>query len=98
MIVIHTIDIGSILQPGNLISWLLVGLIAGYLASLIVRGRSGGCLGNIVVGLIGSFIGAILASMFDIGYPLHFIGTIIVSVIGAAILLAILQLITGGRS
>jgi len=97
MFVIKAVDIGSILQPGNLIAWLLVGLIAGYLANLVVRGRGGGCLGDIIVGLIGSFIGAILASMLDIGAPLHFIGTAIVSFIGAAILLIIIRLFTGGR-
>jgi uncharacterized membrane protein YeaQ/YmgE (transglycosylase-associated protein family) len=94
---ITTVDIGSILQPGNLIAWLLVGLIAGYLANLVVRGRGGGCIGDIIVGLIGSFIGAILASMLDIGYPLHFIGTAVVSFIGAAILLLVIRLFTGGR-
>jgi len=98
MIEIRGIDISAILQPGNLIAWLLVGLIAGYLANVLVRGRSMGCLGNIIVGLIGSVIGAILASAFSINsMPYRFCGTIIVSFIGAAILLAILQLFTGSR-
>jgi uncharacterized membrane protein YeaQ/YmgE (transglycosylase-associated protein family) len=97
MFTIRTIDIGTILQPGDLIAWLLIGLIAGWLANVVVRGRGGGCIGNIIVGLIGSFIGAILASMLDVGYPLHFIGTAVVSFIGAAILLIILRLFTGGR-
>lgn len=97
MFVIRTIDIGTILQPGDLIAWLLVGLIAGWLANLVVRGRGGGCIGDIIVGLIGSFIGAILASMLAISAPLHFIGTAIVSFIGAAILLLIIRAITGGR-
>jgi uncharacterized membrane protein YeaQ/YmgE (transglycosylase-associated protein family) len=99
MIVIKTIDITSILQPGNIIAWLLVGLLAGYFANLLVRGRSAGCLGNIVIGLIGSVIGAILASALEITtFPLQFCGTAIVSFIGAAILLAVVQLFTGGRS
>src|SRR5207237_8433136 len=98
MFVIHSIDIGSILQPGDLIAWLLVVLIAGWLASVFVRGRSRGCLANVVIGLVGSFIGAILASMLNLNLgTLHFIGTAIVSFIGAAILLAVLQLFTGGR-
>jgi uncharacterized membrane protein YeaQ/YmgE (transglycosylase-associated protein family) len=98
MFVIHSIDIGSILQPGDLIAWLLVGLIAGWLASVVVRGRSSGCLANIVIGLVGAFIGAILASMLNLHLgTLHFIGTAIISFIGAAILLAVVSLFTGGR-
>lgn len=95
--VIRTIDISTILHPGDLIAWLLVGLIAGYLANVLVRGRGAGCIGNIVIGLIGSVIGAILASALDIGTQLHFCGTIFVSFVGAAILLAVLRLFTGGR-
>ncbi|HLZ61488.1 MAG TPA: GlsB/YeaQ/YmgE family stress response membrane protein [Ktedonosporobacter sp.] len=95
--VIRTIDVGAILRPGDLIAWLLVGLIAGYLANVLVRGRGAGCLGNIVIGLIGSVIGAILASALDVGQQFHFCGTIFVSFIGAAILLAVLRLFTSGR-
>lgn len=93
-ITFHVIDISRVLQPGDLISWLLVGLIAGYLANVLVRGRSAGCIGNIIVGLVGSFIGGILATALDLG-TFHFCGTIFISLIGASILLAILQLFTG---
>lgn len=95
-IVIKTIDIGSIMHIDTLLGWLIVGLIAGFLANVFVRGRSLGCLGNILVGLIGSFIGALLASALDIG-NLHFCGSVFVSFIGAAIFLAIVQLFTGKR-
>ncbi len=92
--VVKTIDVGSVLQPGDLIAWLLVGLIAGYLASSLVRGRGAGCLGNIVIGLIGSVVGSILASALDLG-QFHFCGSIFVSFVGAAILLALFRLLTG---
>ena len=94
--VVKTIDITAILRPGDLIAWLLVGLIAGYLANILVRGRGAGCLGNIVIGLIGSVIGAVIASAFDLG-QFHFCGSIFVSFVGAAILLAVLRLFTGNR-
>ncbi|MBE3561442.1 MAG: GlsB/YeaQ/YmgE family stress response membrane protein [Ktedonobacteraceae bacterium] len=98
-ITVHTINIASVLQPGNLIAWLIMGLIAGFLANVIVRGRSGGCIGNIIVGLIGAFIGGFLATAFEIGpYPLGFCGSLFISFVGAAIFLFILQLFTGGRS
>jgi uncharacterized membrane protein YeaQ/YmgE (transglycosylase-associated protein family) len=96
MVVINPTNITSILQPGGLVAWLLVGLIAGFLASLFVRGRGYGCLGNIIVGLIGSVIGGYLASVLELG-TFRFWGSIVISFIGAIILVAILQLFTGGR-
>ncbi len=95
MIVVRTIHLGNILQPGDIVAWLLVGLIAGALAGYFVRGRGFGCLGDIVVGLIGSFIGGILANALELG-TFHFCGSIFISFIGACILVAFLQLITGG--
>ncbi len=95
VIQVHTIDVGSILQPGSIIAWLIVGLIAGGLAGMLVRGRGFGCLGNIVVGLIGSFIGALIASAFNWG-RFGFCGSIFISLLGAAIFVMILQFFTGG--
>jgi uncharacterized membrane protein YeaQ/YmgE (transglycosylase-associated protein family) len=97
MVVINPTNITSILQPGGLVAWLLVGLIAGFLASLFVRGRGYGCLGNIIVGLIGSVIGGYLASVLELG-TFRFWGSIVISLIGAIILVVILQLFTGGRN
>jgi uncharacterized membrane protein YeaQ/YmgE (transglycosylase-associated protein family) len=97
MIVIKTTDLGAILAPGNLLAWLIVGLIAGFFASVFIRGHSSGCIGNIIVGLVGAIIGGILASALDLGQQFHFWGTVVVAFIGASILLAVLQFITGGR-
>jgi uncharacterized membrane protein YeaQ/YmgE (transglycosylase-associated protein family) len=93
---IQTINISDVLQPGNIIAWLVVGLIAGGLAGMLVRGRGFGCLGNIVVGLIGSFIGATLASALNWGGQFKFCGSVFVSLLGAVIFVALLQLVTGG--
>ncbi len=91
---IHMITITQILQPGSILGWLLMGLIAGYLGSTFVRGRGFGCLGNTVVGLIGAIIGGILASALDIGH-FTFCGSVFISFIGAVIFVAVLQLFTG---
>lgn len=80
----------------SLLGWLIVGLIAGFLASVVVRGRGLGCLGNIVVGLVGAVIGGYLASLLNFPGTYHFFGTIFISFIGACILLVILQALTGG--
>jgi len=82
----------------GLFGWLLVGLIAGFLASAVVRARGLGCIGNIVVGLLGAVIGGYLASLLNFTGTYHFWGTVLISFIGAVILLIILGALTGGRS
>ena len=89
---------GVVLVPGDLLAWLIVGLIAGFLASAIVRGRGYGCLLNIVIGLVGAAIGGYLASLLGIGGIYHFWGSVVIALLGSCILVAILQLFTGGRS
>ena len=88
---------GPILFPGGLLSWLFVGLIAGFLASAVVRGRGYGCIGNIIIGLVGAVIGGYLASLLDIQGTFHFWGSVIIAFIGACILVAVLQLFSGDR-
>ena len=75
--------------------WIVVGLIAGFLASLVMRGGGYGIVGDIIVGLVGALIGGFLASLLGIGAG-GFIGTIIIAFIGACILIAILRAVSGG--
>ena len=75
--------------------WLVVGLIAGFLASLVMRGGGYGIVGDIIIGLVGALIGGFLASLVGLGAS-GFIGTIIVAFIGACILIAILRAVSGG--
>jgi uncharacterized membrane protein YeaQ/YmgE (transglycosylase-associated protein family) len=82
----------------DLLSWLIVGLIAGFLASAVIRGRGYGCIGNIIVGLVGAVIGGYLASLLNITGTFHFWGTVIIAFLGACILVAILQALSGGSS
>ena len=83
------------LSLSAVIWWLVVGLIAGFLASLIMRGGGYGIVGDIIVGLVGALIGGFLASLVGLGAS-GFIGTIIVAFIGACILIAILRAVSGG--
>lgn len=75
--------------------WLIVGLVAGFLASLVMRGGGYGIVGDIVVGLVGALIGGFLASLVGLGSG-GLIGTIIIAFIGACILIAILRAVAGG--
>jgi uncharacterized membrane protein YeaQ/YmgE (transglycosylase-associated protein family) len=72
---------------------LLIGLIAGAIAGLIVRGKGYGCLLNIVVGIAGAWIGNWLLHKLGIFVNSGFIGTLVTAVIGAVVLLALLGLI-----
>ena len=79
----------------TVIWWIVVGLIAGFLASLVMRGGGYGIVGDVIVGLVGALMGGFLASLVGLGAS-GFIGTIIVAFIGACILIAILRAVSGG--
>ena len=86
------------LQPGSWISWIIVGLIAGAVASRVVAGRGFGCFADIVVGVVGAIIGGfLLSTLFGVSGTVGFWGSLIVAFIGAAVLLAGLKLLSGGR-
>jgi uncharacterized membrane protein YeaQ/YmgE (transglycosylase-associated protein family) len=84
------------LSLSNVLWWLLVGLVAGFLASRVMRGGGYGLIGDIVVGLIGAFIGGLLAGFLGIGGSSSLIVSIVIAFIGACILLAILRAVTRG--
>ena len=84
----------------GILSWIVVGLIAGWLAGLVVKGGGFGCVGDIIVGVIGGLLGGWLASsFFHLGDPMSGINieSIVVAFIGAVILIIILRLISGRR-
>ncbi len=84
-------------QIDGLISWLIVGAIAGFLASVLVRGKGYGCIGNTVVGLIGAVIGGYLASLLHLQETFFFWGSVGISFVGACILIFILQMLKGDK-
>ncbi len=88
--------IGAALNPGGIIIWLIVGLIAGFLASTVMRGGGYGIIGDIIVGLVGAFLGGIIANLLIPDANFGFWGSIVVAFIGACILIAILRAIGGG--
>ena len=73
--------------------YLLIGLAAGWIASLIFKGSGSGLLVNLIVGLVGGFLGGWLVSLFG-WVPTGTFGTFIASVIGAIVLLWIVSLCT----
>ena len=81
--------------------WLIIGLVAGVLASMIAGGTGYGIIGDIVVGIVGAFVGGALFRYAGWHAPFAGIaGTIFVAFIGAVVLLVAINLIRGaaGRS
>jgi uncharacterized membrane protein YeaQ/YmgE (transglycosylase-associated protein family) len=86
----------------NLIAWIVLGAIAGYLAGFLVRGDEGlGIIGHIVLGIVGAVVGGFLASaLFNVKNPIEGaldLSTIVISIIGAVIVVVIVGMLTGSR-
>jgi uncharacterized membrane protein YeaQ/YmgE (transglycosylase-associated protein family) len=81
----------------DLLTWLLVGLIAGWLTGKIMRGAGYGVIADIVLGILGAFTGGQI--MKWLGYPFHygFLQSIGVAILGAVVLTAIFRIVTGRR-
>ena len=78
----------------GILAWIVVGLVAGVLASLVMGGTGYGIIGDIVIGICGAFIGGWLFTKLGISNPFGGMGgTIFVAFIGAIVLLFILRLI-----
>jgi uncharacterized membrane protein YeaQ/YmgE (transglycosylase-associated protein family) len=86
------------LDPGGLIAWLVVGLIAGWLAGQFMKGGGYGLVGDIVLGIVGALIGGFIFSVLLPGSSVGLIGSIVVAFIGAVILIAVARALTRGRS
>jgi uncharacterized membrane protein YeaQ/YmgE (transglycosylase-associated protein family) len=82
--------------PNGLIAWLFLGLIAGWLAGKLARGRGYGCLTDIVLGLIGSVIGGWIFTQLRIGGSGGFLYSLAAATLGAVVLVAIVHLFSGG--
>jgi uncharacterized membrane protein YeaQ/YmgE (transglycosylase-associated protein family) len=76
----------------HIVWFLLVGLVAGWLAGKVTKGSGFGVLGDIVIGVIGAFVGGFLFRLVGISAG-GTIGTIIVATIGAIVLVVIVRAI-----
>ena len=81
--------------PRGIIAWLLLGLIAGWLAGKLARGRGFGCVTDIILGLIGSFIGGWIFTRLGI-FGGGFLFSLAAATLGAVVLVAIAHLFSGG--
>ncbi len=77
----------------GIIGWLVVGIIAGWVAGHITRGRGFGIIGNIVVGVIGAIIGGFIFGLIGLSST-GLIGSLVTAVVGAVVLLFIVSWLT----
>ena len=84
----------------NVLAWIVVGGVAGWLASLVVQGSGMGVLADIIVGIVGAILGGLVLSLLlpgTFGFTGFNFGSLVVSFVGAVILLVIMRLIGAGR-
>lgn len=85
----------------GIIGFLILGLIAGFIARAINNGpEPGGILGTLIVGVVGAIVGGLVASAIGIGGLSSFfsIGTWIIAIVGALVFLWVYGKVVGGRS
>jgi uncharacterized membrane protein YeaQ/YmgE (transglycosylase-associated protein family) len=82
---------------GNILIFILVGLIAGFLASRVVLGKGRGWFLDIVIGILGAVLGGWLADLLHISIGFGIFGQIVVAFVGALILLILWRLLFGRR-
>jgi uncharacterized membrane protein YeaQ/YmgE (transglycosylase-associated protein family) len=81
--------------PQSVIAWVVVGLLAGWMAGKVSRGRGFGCLANIVLGLVGAVLGGWIFTKLGIE-RFGFVYSLAAATLGAVILVAIARLFSGG--
>jgi uncharacterized membrane protein YeaQ/YmgE (transglycosylase-associated protein family) len=80
----------------SILTWLIVGLVAGVLASIVMGGTGYGLIGDIIIGIIGAFVGGWIFRALGTGAPFGGLGGVIfVAFIGAVVLLFLLRLLRG---
>lgn len=83
------------MDPQNLLIWLVIGAIAGFLAGLVMQGGGFGVAGNIMVGILGSVVAGYFFPRLGVSLPIRdpLVSAIAVSTVGAIILLLVVGLV-----
>ena len=80
----------------GLLSWILLGLLAGWLAGLVTGRKGQGCITTIVIGVLGAFLGGALANAAGYRGVTRFdLRSVLLAAVGASILLLVLRAIEG---
>ena len=83
----------------SIIAWIVLGLVAGWLAGMIMRGGGYGLIGDIVLGVIGAILGGWITGLItgqDVTLGFN-VPSLLIAVVGAVVLIALSRLLTGRR-
>ncbi|MGC2421565.1 MAG: GlsB/YeaQ/YmgE family stress response membrane protein [Candidatus Acidiferrales bacterium] len=83
------------LSSNGWIAWIIIGLLAGWIAGTVTRGRGFGCLVDVALGLIGAVIGGWIFTRLGIT-TFGFLGSLAAATVGAVLLVAFARLFAGG--
>ncbi len=82
----------------GLLSWILVGLVAGWLADMVMRSPGRGVLFSMILGIVGALVGGFIASaLFNVGDPVSGfnITTLLIAFLGAVLTIAVVRALPG---
>ena len=83
----------------SIIAWILLGLVAGWLAGQFMRGGGYGIIGDIVLGIIGALVGGFISgALLGVDVTGFNIPSILIAFVGAVIVIAIARAVTGRRT
>ncbi len=83
----------------SIIAWIVLGLLAGWIAGMIMRGGGYGIVGDIVLGILGALIGGwITSALLGVDVSGFNLTSLVVAVLGAVVLIALSRAVAGSRS
>jgi len=83
-------------MTNSLVGWIVIGLLAGWIAGKISRGRGFGCIANVILGLIGALLGGWIFTRLGV-WGGGFLFSLAAATVGAVVLVAIARLFSSGR-
>jgi uncharacterized membrane protein YeaQ/YmgE (transglycosylase-associated protein family) len=83
----------------SILGWIILGLLAGWLAGVLVKGSGYGVLGDIILGIIGALVGGFITSQL-LGVDVNGLNlqSLLVAVLGAIVVIFIARLVSGSRA
>jgi uncharacterized membrane protein YeaQ/YmgE (transglycosylase-associated protein family) len=81
----------------GILSWIIVGLIAGWIAGMVMKGSGYGVVGNIIVGIVGALLGGYLSTVLFEGTTVSGINfpSLLIATLGAIVLIFLIRLLPG---
>jgi uncharacterized membrane protein YeaQ/YmgE (transglycosylase-associated protein family) len=76
----------------HILIWIVVGIVAGWLTGLVMKGKSYGIVGDLIIGLLGGVVGGFIFGLLGLS-PTSWVGQILVSLVGGIVLVAAVRVL-----